>query len=132
MLDRRQLILIAASAAATGAPVLGLAQASITLDQFMDLSRRLVSAPDLDRGVGQKLLDGLIATGRGDALGKLVADINSVKNLADEIVAQWYSGMYDSGKGPAVAAYDQALQWRALSFTKPPGFCGGETGYWRD
>ena len=27
---------------------------------------------------------------------------------------------------------NEALLWNALDFTKPPGSCGGETGYWAD
>jgi Membrane bound FAD containing D-sorbitol dehydrogenase len=52
--------------------------------------------------------------------------------VADDIVAAWYSGTYDTPAGPAVAGFTDALLWNALDFTKPPGFCGGETGYWAD
>ena len=52
--------------------------------------------------------------------------------VADDVVAAWYSGSYATAAGPAVAGYTDALLWQALSFTKPPGYCGGETGYWAD
>jgi hypothetical protein len=54
------------------------------------------------------------------------------RELADAIVAAWYSGVYDTGHGQAVASFDQALLWNALSFTKPFAQCGGVTGYWAD
>jgi len=31
-----------------------------------------------------------------------------------------------------VFAYDEALTWRACSFTKPSAACGGAFGYWQD
>jgi hypothetical protein len=31
-----------------------------------------------------------------------------------------------------VVDFTQALVWNALTFTKPWGECGGETGYWAD
>jgi hypothetical protein len=46
------------------------------------------------------------------------------------IVAEWYSGMYEAGQGPAVATFEDALLWRALSYTKPLADCGGEMGHW--
>ncbi len=50
--------------------------------------------------------------------------------LADEIVAAWYSGSYATSAGLAAFNLTDALVWDALDFTKPPGLCGGATGYW--
>jgi len=77
-------------------------------------------------------LAGLLATGKESDLaalehGHIGKDFDT---LADAIVASWYSGIYDSGHGEAVATFDQALMWNALTFTKPFGWCGGDTGYW--
>ena len=52
--------------------------------------------------------------------------------LADDIVAAGYSGAYQTAAGLADFNLTHALVWRALDFTKPPGLCGGPTGYWAD
>ncbi|MET1114195.1 MAG: sugar dehydrogenase complex small subunit [Comamonas sp.] len=41
----------------------------------------------------------------------------------------WVSGMVGTTQ---VIAYTDAPIWSALSFTKPPGVCGGAFGYWAD
>ena len=43
-----------------------------------------------------------------------------------------YSGSYDTSAGLASFGLTNALLWNALNFTKPPGVCGGQTGYWAD
>ena len=44
----------------------------------------------------------------------------------------WYSGLYERNGAPAVGDFEGALVWSALTFSKPWGECGGETGYWAD
>ena len=141
-LNRRDLLLrsLAAAIAAAGAggfPSALYAAAAVTLDQFLVLSKALTEAADLDPDMGTKLLGGFLATGHGDGLAKLVAgeaelELANAPDLANAIVAAWYSGVYDSGQGPAVAGFEQALLWQAMSFTKPFADCGGETGYWSE
>jgi hypothetical protein len=130
---RRDLILtgvLAALAGATsGIPVRLHATSAVTLDQFLALSKRLTVTTDLDPEIGNKLLGGFLAAGHGDDLAKLVAGGSEV-DLADAIVAAWYAGVYDTGHGLAVATFDRALLWNAMTFTKPFAECGGETGYW--
>jgi hypothetical protein len=108
----------------------------ITADQFLALSSRLTGAAvaDLDRTMAATLRDGFIAAGRGGALAELAARPEAGTGpLADDLVAAWYSGLYTQADGSqAIAGYTGALLWTALDFTKPPGFCGGETGYWAD
>lgn len=136
-LTRRQLLLttagLAGIAAAGSASPLRAATA-VTTDQFLRLSTALTGVADLDAGVAATLLRGLLATGQGTTLAALVAGANDspARALANEIVAEWYSGLYDDGKAQAVATFDQALLWNALSFTKPFGSCGGAPGYWAD
>lgn len=78
-----------------------------------------------------RLLDGLLSMDRGPGLALLAADARlSTGSVADEVVAAWYSGSYKAPAGLAVAGFTNALLWNALDFTKPPGECGGETGYW--
>ena len=89
--------------------------------------------PDLDPAAAARLLDGFVSTGRGPGLAtSLPIPMPRAGPLADDIVAAWYSGIYDTATGPAVAAFNDALLWDALDFTKPSGACGGETGYWAD
>lgn len=104
---------------------------TVTPEQFLALSQRLTGVSGLDPAVAKTLLGGFLATGNGAALAVLVAAARPEGPLADAIVAAWYSGVYDSGAGrQAVATFTDALLWTALSFTKPPSQCGGETGYW--
>jgi hypothetical protein len=76
-------------------------------------------------------------------------------DTAQAVLGAWYTGSVTlSGKlledpairqmsgAPASAAseepvtwvfgYDEALAWRACSFTKPSAACGGAFGYWQD
>jgi antitoxin component of RelBE/YafQ-DinJ toxin-antitoxin module len=55
---------------------------------------------------------------------------------AQDIALIWYTGMTDyrpnDTSTSTVITYDNALAWRACSFTKPPANCGGPFGYWYD
>ncbi|QJP17256.1 ribonucleotide-diphosphate reductase subunit alpha [Starkeya sp. ORNL1] len=134
ILTRRDAILgaLAAALATAGSNGFAAADGDLDVNGFLALSTTLTGAPAslVDRDVATTLLGGFIATGNGDALKRLVADPTSDRELGDAIVAAWYSGVYSTGKGEAVATFDHALVWQALSFTKAPGNCGGETGYW--
>jgi hypothetical protein len=135
-ISRRSLILGGASAATTVAVGIRLpagARETITVDQFRALSARLTGVTELDATTAGKLLDGFISMGRGPDLARLAADPGvSGGTLADGIVAAWYSGDYDTRTGLVSFGLTNALLWNALDFTKPPGLCGGETGYWAD
>ncbi|MCB1487089.1 MAG: hypothetical protein KDJ88_06480 [Bauldia sp.] len=137
-ITRRDAILAAvgtavAAAGAAGFPAAVFAQADITVDQFLALSRKLTGTTSLDATVARTLLGGFLATGHGAELRGLVGEaFTSFTPLADAIVSAWYSGVYDTGKGQAVADFTGALVWDAMSFTKPFAECGGETGYWAD
>ena len=50
--------------------------------------------------------------------------------LDQEIVTGWYSGVQQAASGEEVVTYTDALVWKALDYTKPQAWCGGETGYW--
>jgi hypothetical protein len=108
------------------------AQTALDVDRFLDLSSRLTGAPldALDRDAAGSLLAAFQAAGRARDLAALAADPAGDPALATDVVSAWYSGLYDTRAGTAVATYNGALVWRALAFTKPPGNCGGETGYW--
>jgi hypothetical protein len=107
------------------------ADTTVTVEQFLALSQRLTNASGLDAAVAKTLLGGFLAIGNGAALAALIAGQRQDGPLANAIVAAWYSGIYDGGTGKqAVATFTDALLWNALTFTKPPGWCGGQTGYW--
>jgi hypothetical protein len=127
-------IAAAIAAAGGGFPASLYAESTVSADQFLALSQNLTQASSLDPGIAKTLLGGFLATGNRAALAELVADPGSGtgKNalLANAIVGAWYSGVYNTAAGPAVATFDQALLWNALTYTKPFGECGGDTGYW--
>ena len=128
-ITRRDLIVGGTSAAtvAVGAPL----AAGASVDAFRALSARLtgVALTDLDTKAAVKLLDGFISLGRESDLAALAVDpAASTGRLANAIVAAWYSGRI----GAATIGLNQALLWKVLDFTKPPGECGGATGYWTD
>lgn len=136
-IERRDLILsgLASAIAATGLggfPPILFAQSQVSLHQFLAASEKLTGMPNLDPDIAKTLLGGFLATGHGQAMANLVAGQDEYGPLANAVVAAWYSGVYDSGQGQAVAAFNEALVWDALSFTKPFGSCGGEPGYWAD
>jgi hypothetical protein len=108
------------------------AQTSLDLDRFLALSSRLTGAPldALDRDAAGSLLSAFLSAGRARDLAALAADPAGDPAFVTDLVAAWYSGLYESKAGTAVATYNGALVWRALDFTKPLGNCGGETGYW--
>ncbi|HSA66447.1 MAG TPA: sugar dehydrogenase complex small subunit, partial [Methyloceanibacter sp.] len=118
-ISRRGLILGSASAAtlALAFPRPACARGAITVEQFRALSARLT----------------VLSMGRGADIARLAAAPGaSAGPLATEIVAAWYSGNYRTATGLTSIGLPNALLWDALDFTKPPGFCGGATGYWAD
>ena len=75
---------------------------------------------------------GLAAPALAEDDAAMIAEGESGGAFADEIVAARYSGRYATAAGPAAFNLPDALLWRALDFTKPPGRCGGSTGYWSE
>lgn len=141
MIDRRTLI---KSVAALGASALApgaLAQAS-SASAFASLSSALTGYPEVDAAAAAKLMRAFATTKRAASLRALVAlaastpadaldaAISAAKldQVADDLVAAWYSGMVD-GK---VVLYTDAYVWRAMTYSKPMGICGGVTGYWAE
>jgi hypothetical protein len=56
----------------------------------------------------------------------------SPKRAEESLRTVWYSGIYPTSAGDALATYTNAQLWSALDYTKPFGSCGGETGYWAE
>jgi hypothetical protein len=142
--SRRDLILAAVTAAIAAAGTAGFptalfAAAEVTPAAFLAFSERVTGVTGLDAEVAETILGGFLATGHGDELAILVAEPgDSFTPLADAVVAAWYSGLVatpaagGTGTEETVADFTGALVWQALTYTKPFGECGGETGYWAD
>lgn len=137
-LTRRSLVLAAASLAVAGGGALASAPAvaaeRVSLDAFLRASSFLTGVSDLDAEMGGAILAGLLAAGHADALEALVRDPagQASGDVAGEVTAAWFSGVFTDADGETVADIQGALLWGALTFTKPWTICGGETGYWSE
>lgn len=118
------LLLLQAPATAADHPVL--------LEQLLALSRGWTGRVKLDEASGAALLAGLLAARDPPRLQRELADAARSPDspLAATIIAAWYSGVLEVDGQARLLAYGDALLWQALDFTKPPGQCGGATGYW--
>ena len=130
---RRLLALGGGSALALMSGLPSMAAGTVSEDDFAKLSARLLQtdASSLDADIAAAYLQGLDQTGKMPALARLAAGTADVA-LEQDIITAWYSGVYATAKGEAVATYSDALVWTALDYTKPQSFCGGETGYWSE
>jgi hypothetical protein len=109
----------------------------ISLDNsYMELAEAMLDAL-IDSDI--RLSDILTVVAAIDSAGddwKAVLKANGLLGTAQQIALIWYTGMsqYDPSdpSNSTVVTYDNALAWRACSFTKPPANCGGPFGYWYD
>ena len=118
-------------------PALGMGDPTDTADtvaRFRALSARLTGFPveALDPTFAQDMIDGFLARGDGRELERLLSGDapDTQGDLTRRIAAAWYSGMHPTDGGTAVHAFREALVWRALPFTRPPGSCSGAPGDW--
>lgn len=119
------------------------------LQSFRALSARLTgfSEAEIDPELALDMMDGLRAAGLGDALDGLLANGagdggrarrasplqgNPTSELARQIAVAWYSGMHPGAGGTSMRAYYDALVWRALDYTRPPGQCGAAPEDWSE
>lgn len=134
-MSRRQLLASAIAAAALSllnAPTVH--AADLTVEAFLDLSKRLTGDGDLSIEIATTILKAILASENpGDLQALADGTLADSGALANRIVGDWYSGMAE-GEGGAmvVATYEKALVWSALPFTKPMGVCGGAVGYWQN
>jgi hypothetical protein len=134
-LSRRRLLAGAAAAALVGGGLRPAAAAESGLPAFLRLSAALTGQEGLDADAGARYLQALSQRLDAGALARLLAappqalpaDLSAA---AQGIVADWYAGEARIDGATVSVDYDGALLWSALDFTKPPGQCGGETGYW--
>jgi len=121
----------------------------ITLDDFMTLSRGLTAQPLTSLSdTGQVYLQAFNASPpSAAALSRLYhksgmwkqappasfaeleqsgifSDPDTAKT-ADAVITCWYSGVYQTASGPAVATFHNALGWTTLGFTTAKSWCHG-------
>ena len=53
-----------------------------------------------------------------------------LETIANRVIVALYSGTVPTAQGHVVFAYNDALGWRAVPWTKPNAVCGGPTDYW--
>lgn len=151
-LSRRAVLRCAAALVASGlsANWITTAQAELTLiemDEFLAAASVLCGLDAYDPGKGKPYWDHFKADATLPAVTKLVELIETTPSdkidhqlaaahldqLAQSIIAAFYSGQIVQGNETQLVTYWDALVWQAVeSFTKPPGICGGSFGYWAD
>lgn len=70
-----------------------------------------------------------------NAPGKSTSAPNSKTGpIERQAMLLWLTGLSAESAANAVTVvtYARAAVWQAMSFAKPPGWCGGEFGYWAD
>ncbi len=129
----RRAMLTAGSALALTSAIQWPAQAATGMDAdaFLALSKELTGKVDLDGDIAAKMLNAFETIGKADEIAAL-ANGQVKPDLGNDIVAAWYSGFSPDPDSSEVVAYNDALMWQAMPYTKPMGQCGGETGYWAE
>lgn len=105
--------------------------AELDAETFLELSQKLTGQQDLDADYAAEMLEAYKSIGKAADIAELASGSENPE-LANDIVAAWYSGVSPDPDSNEVITYTEALMWGAMSFTKPMGYCGGQTGYWAD
>lgn len=133
--DRRSLLRSCAAAALFSMmPDMPLASSRLNVSAFLQKSRELTEKSNLDPVLGSAFFHAFQAQTGDDDLLRLIhgSDDHGESDLAKSIIAAWYTGIVEAPSGPELVTYSEALVWNAMRYTKPPGECGGRTGYWAD
>jgi hypothetical protein len=98
--------------------------AAVTLDEFMELSERLLGRRGLDRATGQVYLDAISADpDNAVTLAYLVQSNGNPtpeqRALSAMLIGWWYTGVYTVRGTPRFATHRGALRWTALGVTSP-------------
>ncbi len=101
------------------------------VDAFLALSEQQVGQTDLSKDVATAMLKAYATLGKTDALEELAAGKKD-QELANSLVASWYTGESPNPDDLQVLDYTDTLIWQAIDYTKPMGYCGGAVGYWAD
>ena len=108
--------------------------AAVSLDEFIDLSQRLLGRSKLDREVGQVYLSALLTDADTAIYLATLVQMNGNPTpeqaaVARTIVEWWYTGVYTINGTPRLATHTGALMWSALG-RPAPGTCHGQFGAW--
>jgi hypothetical protein len=109
-----------------------------------DLSRPLTGFTYDDPAVASAMLRAMTAAFGVQPLQRIAAIASStpaaglsdalrnagLADVAQRVIVALYSGTVVTAQGPVVFAYNDALGWRAVPWTKPNAVCGGPTDYW--
>ena len=110
------------------------AAGAISLDQFIELSQRLLERSKLDREVAQIYLDAVRSNPEDAVTLEYLVQSNGnptpeMKVLASTIIEWWYTGVYTVGGQRRVATHTGALVWTAIG-VPADGTCAGPFGGW--
>lgn len=135
-----------ATVAATPATTADGLQGGLQLEEFLVLSSVLTGFAELDPVLGRVYLQSLQQSadferslaelyeeaGFGSAAPPTSVtvledggffDSEPNRTLADAIIEQWYTGVYQQDGEDAVATFVDSLTWKAINYTKPPTIC---------
>ena len=139
MLTRRGLLLSAMLLLAPSARLGAIAARSrsiapTSLDEFVELSQRLLGRSQLDREVAQIYLNALLADADNAIHLATLVQMNGNPTpeqaaLSQTIIEWWYAGVYTVDGQARLATHSGALMWSALGMPAP-GTCAGEFGAW--
>jgi len=105
-----------------------------SLDEFVELSQRLLGRSKLDREVAQVYLNALLADSDNAIYLAMLVQSNGNPTpeqaaLSRTIIEWWYTGVYTIDGKPRLATHTGALVWSALGMPAP-GTCAGQFGAW--
>jgi Membrane bound FAD containing D-sorbitol dehydrogenase len=108
--------------------------APTSLDEFVEVSQRLLARPKLDREIAQIYLDAVLSNADDAVQLAYLVESNAnptpeMKALASTIIEWWYTGVYRVDGKPRLATHTGALMWSALGMPAP-GTCAGPFGAW--
>ena len=107
---------------------------AISLDEFVELSQRLLGRSKLDRDIAHIYLSALSADADTAVSLATLAQRNGSPTpeqaaVARTIIEWWYTGVYTLDGKSRVATHTGALTWSALGMPAP-GTCAGAFGAW--
>jgi fructose 5-dehydrogenase small subunit len=105
-----------------------------SLDEFVELSQRLLGRSKLDREVAQIYLNALLVDANNSIYLATLVQMNGNPTpeqaaLSRTIIEWWYTGVYTIDDKPRLATHPGALVWSALGMPAP-GTCAGQFGAW--
>jgi len=134
----RRVFLVVALLLAPGARLLTAARqpraTSISLDEFIELSGRLLGRSKLDPEIAKIYLDALSADPDSAVYLSTLYQMNGNPTpeqaaMSRTIIEWWYTGIYTIDGKRRVATHTGALMWSALG-VPADGTCAGPFGAW--